>query len=59
MREYCLVNKAGKVINMSMCYGDREPYTDTYMIEQGLQWLPIGKISQAALRRYRYWNERP
>lgn len=59
MREYCLLTPAGAVVNMSMCYGDRQPYLSEEQIEKGYRWEPVGRVSQTALQKYQYWNERP
>ena len=59
MKEYCLVNRSGAVVNMCMNYKPTEPILTDYMKEQGLRWVPIHKVSQTALRKYHFWNNRP
>jgi hypothetical protein len=59
MREYCLVTKAGTVINMCMSYKPEAPTPNDYQIENGWRWVPVSQVPESKLTAYRYWSERP
>jgi hypothetical protein len=59
MREYCLVDSAGNVINISMKYDGKPPVLNDYQIGMGYSWVPLSKVSMMKLSAYRYWSERP
>lgn len=59
MREWCLVNATGNVINMCMNYGPGEPWISDYQISRGYTWKPRSDVSQSDLSKYKYWDERP
>lgn len=59
MREYCLVTQSGLVINMCMNYRPEPPALSEYAAERGHTWVPVEKVPQDALQKYRYWSERP
>lgn len=59
MREYCLVNESGKVLNMCMSYKPTGPVESEYQKEFGYKWVPVSQVSQQRLREYKYWDKRP
>jgi hypothetical protein len=59
MMEWCLVTKAGTVINMCMKYDGTAPELNDYQKNNGWVWVPVESVSPFNLRQYRYWNERP
>ena len=59
MREYCLVNETGTVLNMSMRHDDTPPELNDYEYQRGYKWVPVVQVPYHRLTEYRYWNERP
>lgn len=59
MREFCLLDATGTVINMSMNYSGVVPGVTEFQKSRGYHWEPVESVSQEALMAYYFYNERP
>ena len=59
MKEWCLLNKAGGIVNMAKVYTGKAPMMLPEHESKGYRWVPIEQVPQGVLRTYRFWDERP
>lgn len=56
MREWCLLNESGNVINMALSTKADGP---SFPAPPGCRWEPIELVPQHKLESYQFWTERP
>lgn len=56
MNEYAFLNLHGEVLNIVVSVRSLEELQELY---PHYEVKPLGQVTLGALRRYRYWSERP